>query len=132
MSRTAEGRDGVHGRDAGNVFSQVIDGLGDANFLDDAAAERLDHEFKAALARACKGMSPIEIGLAYLDWLNHLAISPGKQLQLAQSFIRKAVQLGVYGAGALFNPSMRGPASQLERRVSSENWQRWPFNVLAQ
>jgi polyhydroxyalkanoate synthase len=115
-----------------SLFTFLMDELQEAAVVDSQSAARLDNEFKAALAQACSGMSPIEIGLAYLDWLNHLAISPGKQLQLAQSFVRKAVQLGIYSVGALLQPSIRGPASRLERRVSGDNWQRWPFNVLAQ
>jgi len=115
-----------------SVFSELVGSLLHAAAVDDESAARLDHEFKGALAKAFNGMSPIEIGLAYLDWLNHLAISPGKQVQLAQSFVRKSLELGLYSVAALLKTSMAGPASQLERRVSGDNWQRWPFNVLAQ
>lgn len=99
---------------------------------DDDLASRLDHEFKAALSKFFNGMSPIEISLAYLDWLSHLAISPGKQLQLVRSLALKLLRLGFYNAAVLLRQSVDGPASRLERRVSSENWQRWPFNAMAQ
>ena len=92
----------------------------------------MDKKFKSAMSRAFSGMSPIEICLAYLDWLSHLAISPGKQLQLVQSLISKAMKLGFFNIGALLKQSSDGPATKLERRVSSDNWNRWPFNVLAQ
>lgn len=98
----------------------------------DTVATRIDQEFKSRLARACAGMSPIEIASAYLNWLGHLAISPGKQLQLASSFIRKAASLGIYSVRSAISAEVEGPASKLERRVSGEEWQRWPFNVLAQ
>ena len=131
MNKAADGR--IEGDDpAGSVFAALIRSAQELAPLDDASAARLDHQFKGALAEACNGMSPIEIALAYLDWLNHLAISPGKQLQLARSLLMKTVQLGLYGVGAALNPSIPGPASQLERRVSGENWKRWPFNVMAQ
>ena len=52
-------------------------------------ADSMDHEFKAFLARTTKGMSPLELVLAYLDWLGHLAISPGKLALMAQSLMRK-------------------------------------------
>jgi len=42
------------------------------------------------------------------------------------------MKLGVYKIGALFNQDLEGPAEKLDRRVTGENWQRWPFNVLAQ
>jgi polyhydroxyalkanoate synthase len=112
-----------------NAISEVLSG---GLLINDESVSRIDHEFKAALSNACKGMSPIEIGMAYMDWLSHLAISPGRQLRLAQSFLKKGVHLGLYGVSALFKKSIEGPASKLERRVSSENWQRWPFNVMAQ
>lgn len=111
------------------AISEVLSG---GVLIDDDSVSRMDHEFKAALARAFNGMSPIEIGLAYLDWLSHLTISPGKQFRLAQSFVRKGVQLGLYNVSALLGQSIEGPATKLERRVSSENWQRWPFNAMAQ
>ena len=131
MDQSAAGRDESN-EPAQSLFTTLIDSLRRAAIVDEESAARIDHEFKGALAEVFKGMSPIEIGLAYLDWLNHLAISPGKQLQLAQSLMAKSLQLGLYSVGALLNPSTTGPASQLEQRVSGENWQRWPFNVLAQ
>lgn len=109
-----------------------MDRLGQAGSLSGTAATRVDQEFKSALAKACNGMSPIEIGLAWLDWSSHLSISPGKQLLLAQSFLQKSLQLGFYNVAALLKPGIEGPASRLERRVSGENWQRWPYNVMAQ
>jgi polyhydroxyalkanoate synthase len=111
------------------TISNVLSG---DTLIDDNSVLRMDNEFKATVARAFKGMSPIEISMAYLDWLSHLAISPGKQFQLAQSFVKKGAQLGLYSAAAMLKQSIEGPASHLERRVSSENWQRWPFNAMAQ
>lgn len=114
------------------VLAVILDRMSNASAIDDSMAERIDYEFKAGLAKACNGMSPIEIAGAYFDWLSHLAISPGKQLQLTQSFLQKFAQLGIYGLKSLVDPALEGPASALERRVSSEEWQRWPFKVLAQ
>ncbi|MGI9285675.1 MAG: PHA/PHB synthase family protein, partial [Pseudomonadales bacterium] len=114
------------------MLTDILDRMSKASAIDDLLAERIDQEFKARLAKACNGMSPIEIAGAYFDWLSHLAISPGKQLQLAQSFLQKFVQLGIYSLKSRANSALEGPASTLERRVSSEDWQRWPFNVLAQ
>ena len=61
-------------------------------------ARKLDREVRAAIATATRGMSPVELGIAYLDWLAHLSLSPGKIALLAQSFLRKSVQLGIYGS----------------------------------
>lgn len=102
------------------------------SIVDGDLARRLDNEFKSRLAKTFSGMSPIEVGAACFDWLSHLAISPGKQLRLAQSVARKSAELGLYSVRSLLDSSAEGPASRLERRVGGEDWQRWPFNVFAQ
>jgi polyhydroxyalkanoate synthase len=70
--------------------------------------------------------------LAYLDWASHLAISPGKRIALAQSLFNKLNALGEYGLSSLLQRKATGPASKLERRVSSDAWSGWPYNVMAQ
>jgi polyhydroxyalkanoate synthase len=104
----------------------------DLELLDETSALHIDRVFKAALSQASKGMSPIDLSLAYLDWASHLAISPGKRALLAQSLINKLSALGVYSVSSLFKRSTKGPASKLERRVSGDAWGRWPFSVYAQ
>ena len=100
--------------------------------LDQAQASALDREFRTLLAQASNGLSPLELSLATMDWISHLSISPGKRLQLAQSFTTKLYQLGIYSLESLFNKDAQGPASGIERRMSGETWQKWPFNVFAQ
>ncbi len=100
--------------------------------FDESQISAMDREFRTLLAQASMGMSPVELGLATLDWLSHLAISPGKRLQLVQSFASKLAQLGVYSVESIFRPDAQGPASAIERRMSGEDWQKWPFKVFAQ
>jgi polyhydroxyalkanoate synthase len=100
--------------------------------LDESQIKDMDRAFRTALAQASQGTSPLELGLATMDWISHLAISPGKRVQLAQSFLGKLQQLGIYSIESLFNKSAEGPASTIERRMSSEAWQKWPFKVFAQ
>jgi polyhydroxyalkanoate synthase len=100
--------------------------------LDDAQISTIDREFRTVLAQASQGMSPLELWLATMDWMSHLAISPGKRLQLLQSFVGKLYQLGIYSVESLFRKDAKGPASAIERRMSGEAWQKWPFKVFAQ
>ena len=100
--------------------------------LDESQIKDMDRAFRTALAQASQGSSPLELALATMDWISHLAISPGKRVQLAQSFLGKLQQLGIYSVESLFNKSAEGPASAIERRMSSEAWQKWPFKVFAQ
>jgi polyhydroxyalkanoate synthase len=100
--------------------------------LDKQDAEHMDHSLRAMLAQMSRGMSPLDLALAYLDWASHLAISPGKRLLLAQSLLNKLRELGAYSLTSLLDKEAAGPASGIERRMSSEAWQRWPFKVFAQ
>ena len=45
--------------------------------------DALDHATHAGLARLTAGLSPAAIVDAFMDWAVHLAISPGKQVELA-------------------------------------------------
>jgi polyhydroxyalkanoate synthase len=54
-------------------------------------AEPLDLPLKSMLARDFKGLSPASIGMAYYDWLAHLAVSPTKHAELASSALRKTL-----------------------------------------
>ena len=100
--------------------------------LDQSQISMIDREFRTVLAQASNGQSPIELALATIDWISHLSISPGKRLQLAQSFVSKLYQLGIYSVESLFKKEVKGPASAIERRMSGEAWQKWPFSVFAQ
>jgi polyhydroxyalkanoate synthase len=100
--------------------------------VDEAQLNHVDREFRALLAQCTKGMSPMALSLATLDWISHLAISPGRQLYLLQSFIGKVADLNVYAVQSLFVDALEGPASGIERRMSGPNWDKWPFKVFAQ
>lgn len=104
----------------------------DPALLDAHTVEHIDQQFRAALAAMTRGMSLIELALAYIDWMAHLAISPGKRLQLTESLIRKMVKLGVYNVRALLGAQNEAPAKASHSRFSGEAWQHWPFNTMAQ
>ena len=94
----------------------------------------LDRAFKANLARLTNGVSPAGIAALYVDWLAHLALSPGKQIQLVEKAARKSARMALYlgqaAAGAEPSPCIE-PLPQ-DRRFRSEAWQQWPFNVVYQ
>ena len=100
--------------------------------VDESQAEVVDRMFRTLLAEATSSMSPVDVGLATMDWITHLAISPGRRILLAQSLLNKLRQLGVYSIESLLRENAEGPASTIERRMSGEAWQKWPFKVFAQ
>lgn len=98
------------------------------------ALSMLDRTFKANMATQTQGITPAGLSTVMFEWLAHLAMSPGKQLQLAQEASFKAELLMRYMRTA-HKPSGCDPCIQPaleDRRFSGEAWSRWPFNVMSQ
>jgi polyhydroxyalkanoate synthase len=98
------------------------------------SARTIDRFVHAALGRMTMSVSPAGLMLAYLDWLVHLSMAPGKQGELAQKAMRKAVRFAVYAARAVVDsetPPSIEPLPQ-DRRFRGEDWQQRPFNLIAQ
>eukprot|EP01037_Dinobryon_pediforme_P047294 gene47294-61325_t len=52
----------------------------------------LDQQFHAALAKMTSSLSIASAALAGLDWGIHLAVSPGKRIELAMLALRQSAQ----------------------------------------
>ena len=100
-------------------------------FTTEAAGSNLDRVVNAGLGRLTHGLSPASLLFAYLDWLMHLAFSPGKQVQLGEKAVRKALRLSLhlwdYARDQAASPCIE-PLPQ-DRRFSGADWQRWPYNL---
>jgi polyhydroxyalkanoate synthase len=94
----------------------------------------IDRAFNANLARLTFGLSPPALAEQTFDWLAHLATSPGKQLQLIETWFRNTARLGAYTAQSVADPSIPPCITPLphDRRFEGEAWQRWPYNVIYQ
>ena len=93
----------------------------------------LDHASRAAIARITGGLSPVSIAQAQADWAMHLALAPGKQMQLVEKAFKKALRWGLFAYGALRpggEPAIE-PLPQ-DRRFADPAWQAWPYNLMAQ
>jgi polyhydroxyalkanoate synthase len=93
----------------------------------------LDRALHARLARLTLGLSPASMVGAYMDWLVHLAFSPGKQLELATKAADKARLLAHYAANCASGPCEPciQPLPQ-DRRFAAPEWQQWPHNLIYQ
>lgn len=95
-------------------------------------AEQLDRQFLAGLGRMTSSISLMSCWLAYFDWIGHLAVSPGKRLELLGLGMEEMLQL----AGAL--PAMAGNGCECvtpwssDRRFNDPAWHRWPYNYIQQ
>ena len=95
--------------------------------LSEAEAKQLDEAVHAQLSRATFGLSPISLALACIDWAMHLAVSPGKQLQLSQ----RAMQLTMDELQRISSPSDDAANSPTEdARFADPTWQQWPYSTL--
>ena len=83
------------------------------------ALRDLDNLVHSQLARLTMGLSPASMAAACLDWLGHLAVSPGKQQALAMHAVRDAA------AGTAIEPQAR------DRRFDAPEWRQWPFDQIA-
>ncbi len=98
-------------------------------------AQSLDRALNYAVSRVTFGLSPAALAEAYFDWLIHLAVAPGKQLQLWQKALRKTLRLWHYAAtcalaerpGTVCIEPLRN-----DTRFSADGWRTWPYNVIHQ
>lgn len=103
------------------------------------AMDQLDQRFQASIAQATMSTSPVKGWLSYLDWTRHLAISPGKQLELLNLAIGQGLALAQYAqrtqtVGIPGTPSYHTKLNIeppiVDKRFSDEKWKVWPFNML--
>ena len=88
-------------------------------------AEVFDRSLHYAISRLTLGLSPMALAETYFDWLVHLSLSPGKQLQLWHKGLRKSARLASHlarcmaqfgqVAGTLHLPPAAGQAVQQRR-----------------
>ncbi|MEO5796779.1 MAG: alpha/beta fold hydrolase [Rhodoferax sp.] len=92
-----------------------------------------DRALHAKLAGLTQGISPASVISAYMDWLVHLAMSPGKQAEL---LLKGQQELLCLAASAAHVAGENGPAcTQVlpqDHRFQAPEWQQWPFKPLYQ
>lgn len=110
--------------------------LGQASYAATALGDVIDRSLTATIARFTAGVSPAALGVAYMDWAAHVAASPGKQAQLVNKALRKAIRLAHHvGQCALAGGSEDEPCIEplpQDRRFLGEAWRRWPYNFMYQ
>jgi polyhydroxyalkanoate synthase len=94
----------------------------------------VDRAFRANLARLTAGLSPAVLADQTFDWLVHLATLPGKQLELAENWLRKTARFALYAAHSAGNPAVPPCISPQpnDRRFADPSWQKPPFSLMYQ
>ncbi len=96
-----------------------------------AVSKLIDEAFHTQLAKSSMGLSPISLALAYADWSMHLAVSPGRQMWLAQHAVALAQQnmAGALSSAPVLDAQDK-PAPDQDPRFSDVGWGQWPFKAL--
>lgn len=98
-------------------------------------AEALDRAFHYLVSRYTFGLSPMAEASAEMDWLMHLAMSPGKQLQLMQKATRKWTRLATHVAHCMMGDNGAMPCVtplEQDKRFEADGWQQPPFSIIYQ
>ena len=98
--------------------------------ISENTTDNIDSKLRARISKLTRGMSPMQLVLAYTDWLGHLTLAPGRRTQLLQSLTEKIIKLSADAAKSVVNKSDQNtaPTSSLFKH---ELWNKRPFNLLA-
>ncbi|MET4577720.1 PHA/PHB synthase family protein [Ottowia thiooxydans] len=92
-----------------------------------------DVPLQLILARLANGISPASVLLAQADWLSHLAVSPGKQAELAASAWHKLLQWTLYAGHSCYGESsVCIEPEPRDKRFAAPEWSWPPYRQLAQ
>lgn len=97
-------------------------------------ANEFDRLLHAWLGRLTGGVAPTALALAYVDWVGHLAIQPGKQSDLLQGALQKFQHLAEFATHCALHPLHEDCAElrESDTRFRAPGWNSWPFNVFAE
>ncbi len=96
--------------------------------------EAIDKAFRAAVGKLTGGLSPTAYTTAWTDWAMQLAMSPGRQMELATDAMRRAADNFSFASraagGEQLSPT-EGLNGEGDKRFAGDAWQQYPFNVIA-
>jgi polyhydroxyalkanoate synthase len=94
----------------------------------------MDKIAHASIARATMGIAPAALAEAFVDWAVHLAVSPGKQMELREKTLRKSGRLAQFACRCAADPAAHPCIEPLPQddRFRDPSWQKWPFNIIYQ
>jgi polyhydroxyalkanoate synthase subunit PhaC len=99
----------------------------------DTAFQDLDRVVHAILSQATASLSPASLMGAFFDWWLHLALSPGKQLDLGRRAVTGAADSFVFAVQSVLGLSADPGERALphDDRFRGAEWKVFPFNVYA-
>jgi len=95
----------------------------------ESPTQRLDRLLHTSAAPLTGGLSPVALALAWADWAWHLAVSPGRQMDLAATATQLATDTCHTAVGLGESAAPAGDADD-DPRFRHPAWAAWPFNAL--
>lgn len=112
-----------------DVIAEIERLIAEIPTIGDDTVAKVDDKLRAIIGKAAKGLSPIQLILAYTDWLAHLSISPARRLQLLQSLMDKLLKLSTFTARSIVDKDNRPTESS--SLFKDALWKKLPFNIMA-
>jgi len=125
----------VHSRDT--AVSQdnttVAEAAGVEKSPPDTAFQDFDRAVNAAISHVTAGLSPAALAVTFFDWGVHLALSPGRRVELARQALAGAADNFAFAAQSAFGSPGDACEHALpqDERFRAPEWQAFPFNVYA-
>jgi polyhydroxyalkanoate synthase subunit PhaC len=93
-----------------------------------------DRLLHAWIGKLTGGVAPTALGLAYFDWMAHLAIQPGKHQELARAAWSRAMEVASYTLACALDGGQEACScfADTDARFRSDGWCRFPFNAYAE
>jgi polyhydroxyalkanoate synthase subunit PhaC len=121
------------GRNATRIIESASRGATAQTPIPETPSQILTRDVHAAISQATFGLSPAALAGAFFDWWVHLALAPGKQIDLAQLAVAGAADNVVFAARSALRSA--GDPSEYalphDERFRTPEWQYFPFNVYA-
>ncbi|MBN3752234.1 alpha/beta fold hydrolase [Paraburkholderia sp. Tr-20389] len=90
--------------------------------------DALDRAAHAGVAALTGGLSPTSVALAFMDWALHMAVAPGRLLELSSEAVLASAEV-VHGTMRTnVAPPKHGHAPE-DPRFADDAWAAWPFHV---
>lgn len=96
-----------------------------------AGTNTLDLAYQSALAKLTGGISPTSLSVAMLEWLQQLAMSPGRNIELLALLKKHAAEWGPFIASAVNSGTGQVSVTGSDSRFNQPEWSQWPYNVFA-
>ena len=96
--------------------------------------DQLDRAFRAAVGEVTGGLSPTAFMTAWTDWAQQLAGSPGRQSELQQDALHRALATFTFAARAASGEPLapsEGLGAAADPRYAGDAWSQYPFNLWA-